>query len=137
MGSVCDTSKRSHEPASDDPTRVSGSTDEMRRLVASALLVVLSGCSQVAPAAQSTALTPDNFVKSMRGMFPSYGATDPHWIALGHSVCQAPDKGHTPAEIRAALLSAGCVNEACTRIVLRASVATFCPQHDHVVPPES
>ena len=109
----------------------------MRRLVASALLVVLASCSSVAPAAQSTGLTPAGFVKFMRGMFPNYGATDSQWIALGHSVCQALDKGHTPAEIKAALLSAGGVNDAGTRIILRASVATFCPQHFGVVPPES
>jgi len=62
------------------------------------------------------------------------GVDDATWITLGHNICARLDAGQTPDQVAATMLTTGAVNEAGTKVLLRASVVTYCPTHEDVVP---
>jgi len=110
--------------------------------IALALIAVLAlaGCSSApapAPAAQTT-VNPSNEAAYLTVMdaLPAANPRPDHaaLIELAHDVCTLLDEGQTPDQIAATLLTTGVANEAGTRIILRASVVTYCPTHEDVVP---
>ena len=106
--------------------------------IAPALIAILAlaGCSSAptpAPAPEVTA-TEAQFLTLLDGVWP--GVDDAAWIKLGHTICARLDEGQTPDQIAARLLATGEINQAGTRVLLRASVVTYCPAHEDVVPAE-
>jgi len=103
--------------------------------LAAGVVLALAGCSSApAPQAKPTVnpSTEAAYLTIMNAVWP--GATDASVITLGHTVCQSLDLGKTPDQVAATLLTTGEINEAGTRVLLRASVVTYCPAHEDVVP---
>ena len=102
------------------------------------LLLLLAGCSST-PATRATPTpTPMSneaaYLTIMHAIMP--GGDDATWITIGHNICARLDEGQTPDQIAARLLATGEINQAGTRVLLRASVVTYCPAHEDVVPAE-
>jgi hypothetical protein len=74
------------------------------------------------------------YLTIMHAIMP--GGDDATWITIGHNICARLDEGQTPDQIAARLLATGEINQAGTRVLLRASVVTYCPAHEDVVPAE-
>ena len=107
--------------------------DTMKLTVLAAVAVLaLAGCSSASTAAPKTTGTEAQYLTIMNVVWP--GASDASVITLGHTVCQSLDLGQTPDQVAATLLTTGEINEAGTRVLLRASVVTYCPTHEDVVP---
>lgn len=98
------------------------------------ILALAAGCSSATPAANST---PDqsDFLKVVRVVLP--GSTDSAYIHLGRSICDKLDAGMTPSALASGMVGTGAVNQAGATVLLRASVAVYCPQHSDEVPPQS
>jgi len=99
-------------------------------------VLVLAGCSSAPAATPVASATPSNqaaFLTLLDGIWP--GIDNATWIEIGHGICESLDAGQTPDQVAATMLAEGApTNEAGTRVLLRASVVTYCPTHEDVVP---
>jgi hypothetical protein len=74
-----------------------------------------------------------NCLSVMRAVWP--GRTDANFVAIGKSVCDLLDSEETSDQL-AALLTSAAVNDAGTKVIVRASDLTYCPTRDDAVPPQ-
>jgi hypothetical protein len=102
-----------------------------RILVACISLLLLVGCSSTQKAAPTTG-SEAQFLTLMDGIWP--GVDHAKWANIGHGICTKLDSGQTPDQVAATMLATGAVNNAGTKVLLRASVVTYCPTHEDVVP---
>lgn len=99
-----------------------------------AAIVLLAGCSSAkADSAPSTSPNQGDYLQLARVVVPH--GTDADLIDLAQTICHALDQRRTPEDIKQRMLGTGVVNAAGTRVLLRASVAIYCPEHSDVVPP--
>ena len=123
------------QPSYHRPSRatLSGVTRIALALIA---VLVLAGCSSAPAATPVASATPSNqaaFLTLLDGIWP--GIDNATWIEIGHGICESLDAGQTPDQVAATMLAEGApTNEAGTRVLLRASVVTYCPTHEDVVP---
>ena len=105
----------------------------MTRIALALLAVIaLAGCSSAPAPAPPAVSNEAAYLTLMDDLWP--GVDDATWITLGHNICARLDAGQTPDQVAATMLTTGAVNEAGTKVLLRASVVTYCPTHEDVVP---
>jgi len=108
----------------------------MKRVVVACIsLLLIAGCSS---APEQTVGTEAQFLTLMHSMrstdMTQDRPTDASLITEAHSICGALDRGVTPATLKALMISDAAFNDAGSRVMLRASVVTYCPTHEDVVP---
>lgn len=108
----------------------------MKRIVVACIsLLLLAGCSSAPTQTIGTEAQFLTIMHSMSSMVPTQDRpSDALLIEQAHTFCGALDAGVTPAALKTLMINDGAYNDAGSRVMMRASVVTYCPTHEDVVP---
>jgi hypothetical protein len=112
----------------------------MKRIVVALIgaLFLLAACSSspaiTAKATPTTTGSEAQFLTLMTALSAAPGSV---LIQSAHVMCGGLDRGITPATLYKDIINSGAFNAAGAVVFLRASVVTYCPTHEDVVPATS